>query len=94
MELHGKPEGVTGLDMDALNLLTTTITSASVPIKDIMTPLNKVSRLYLDTVLTESTLRNIFELGFSRIPIAHSKEHPLIIGILLTKSLLLVERNG
>jgi CBS domain containing-hemolysin-like protein len=36
----------------------------------------------------------IFELGFSRIPIAHSKEHTLIIGILLTKSLLLVERNG
>lgn len=36
----------------------------------------------------------IFQLGFSRIPIAFSKEHPLIIGILLTKSLLLVERNG
>jgi hypothetical protein len=38
--------------MDALNLLTTTITSSKVPIKDIMTPAAKVVRLFLDTKLT------------------------------------------
>jgi metal transporter CNNM len=92
--IHDKPDGVTGLDIDALNLLTTTINSSKTPIVEIVTPLNKVMRLFLDTKLTEETMVFIYELGFSRIPVALSKEHPLIIGILLTKSLLLVERNG
>lgn len=36
-------------------------------------------------------MRLINDLGFSRIPVALSEENPIIIGILLVKSLISVE---
>ena len=36
-------------------------------------------------------MRMINNLGFSRVPVALSEENPIIIGILLVKSLIAVE---
>ena len=38
-------------------------------------------------------MRLINDLGFSRIPVALSEENPLIVGILLVKSLISVESS-
>lgn len=74
--------------------MTNVIASSQVPISEICTSIRKVEKFNLDTRIDNATIEQVLELGFSRIPVNYSKNHQIIIGILLVKSLLLVERNG
>jgi CBS domain containing-hemolysin-like protein len=59
-----------------------------------LTPIYKVTSLYLDTKINAETIKKIEQIGFSRIPVAFSEEYPVIIGILLVKSLIVIEHKG
>ena len=65
----------------------------SVLVQEILTPIYRVDKLYLGTVLDQKVMRVINDRGFSRVPIALSVENPIIVGILLVKSLISVESN-
>jgi CBS domain containing-hemolysin-like protein len=64
-----------------------------VSIKEIFTPISKVHQLYLDTKFNSETINLILSLGVSRVPIALSQNYPVIIGVLIVKTLLGVEPN-
>jgi CBS domain containing-hemolysin-like protein len=53
-----------------------------------------VTELYLDTKINSETIKKIEQIGFSRIPVAFSEENPVIVGILLVKSLIVIEHKG
>ena len=55
---------------------------------DIMTGIEKVQILTLDTILSHTTLENIRRIGFSRIPVSFTADKKTIFGILLAKSLV------
>jgi Mg2+/Co2+ transporter CorC len=58
---------------------------------------DKFSRLYLSTKIDHETIKWILDLGFSRIPIAADDTESgsqLIVGILLAKNLLCVQKDG
>lgn len=50
--------------------------------------------LYLDTKFDQETTSKIVEAGFSRVPVAFSKEYPIVVGILLVKTVLAVEHTS
>jgi CBS domain containing-hemolysin-like protein len=66
----------------------------SVLVQEILTPIYRVDKLYLGTVLDQKVMRVINDRGFSRVPIALSEENPIIVGILLVKSLISVESSN
>ena len=66
----------------------------AVLVEEILTPIHRVDKLYLGTVLDKSKMRLINDRGYSRVPIALSEENPIIIGVLLVKSLISVELDG
>jgi CBS domain containing-hemolysin-like protein len=70
--------------------MTATLDMSEVMVWEILTPIQRVTKLYLGTVLDYKMLRLINDLGYSRIPVALSEENPIIISILLVKSLISV----
>jgi CBS domain containing-hemolysin-like protein len=75
-------------------MMTSAMTIGDVLIKNIYTSVSQVTKLYLDTEFDSSTINLILKAGFSRIPVAYSSKNQVIVGVLLVKSLLSVERNG
>ena len=69
----------------ALDLKTKTL-------KDVMTPINKVFMLNINQPLDESLKRQIYERGYSRIPIFEGTREN-IVGLLLTRDLILANLN-
>lgn len=47
--------------------------------------------LYLETKFDLETAQMINDCGFSRIPIAYSKGYPVVVGVLLVKTVLGVD---
>ena len=57
-------------------------------IGDVMTPINKIFMLDINTTLDEALKRTIYEQGYSRIPI-YEDDPENIIGILMSRDLIL-----
>ena len=55
---------------------------------DIMTGIDKVQILTLDTILSYAMLEKIRQNGFSRVPVSFTPDKKTIFGILLAKSLV------
>lgn len=56
---------------------------------EVMTPIDEVYMLEINTQLNHAMLREIYSKGFSRIPIfEHSKDN--IVGILMARDLILI----
>lgn len=91
---HERPTGVTGLDMAQIKVMTGAMSIGEAPINDIYTMISKVEMLYLDTLFDAGTVEKITQAGFSRIPVAYSKQYPVIVGVILVKKLLSVEIKG
>jgi CBS domain containing-hemolysin-like protein len=91
---HGMPDGVEGLDDSLTNMMTGALMIGEAKIQEILTPIYKVTELYLDTKINSETIKKIEQIGFSRIPVAFSEENPVIVGILLVKSLIVIEHKG
>ena len=85
------PAGVTGFDNKISRILTNAMTIQNAPITDIYTSTTDVFMVYLETRFDAQTIRQIQEAGFSRIPVAYSKNQPVVIGMLLVKTVLAVD---
>lgn len=58
-------------------------------VKSVMTPINKVYMLEINTKIDAQSMREIYKTGHSRIPVfEHNKDN--IIGILMARDLLLI----
>lgn len=47
--------------------------------------------VYLGSKFNQETVKKIVDAGFSRVPVAFSQEHPVVIGVLLVKTVLAQE---
>jgi len=63
-------------------------------IHDIYTPKSQVFQVFLDTKFTPELAHKISEEGFSRVPVAFSAEFPVIVGILLVKTCIMIDQRG
>lgn len=54
----------------------------------VMTPIQNIQTLPLNSTLDEELLSQIASIGYSRIPLSQTAEEKTIIGIFLTKSLV------
>ncbi|KAJ3049696.1 hypothetical protein HK097_009332 [Rhizophlyctis rosea] len=86
--LHAK-EGGGDLTTDEVMILQGTLGVHTKGVESVMTPLDKVEMLSTSTHLTRTELQQIILLGHSRLPI-FSDERTNVIGILLVKSLILL----
>ncbi|CAN3475004.1 protein Mam3p [Diutina catenulata] len=80
--------GVERLNQDEVTIISAVLDLKEKPVSEIMTPMNRVYTMSSDTVLDQSTVEEIFNAGFSRIPI-HLPGEPLnFVGMLLVRVLI------
>lgn len=85
--LH-KTMGVERLNQDEVTIISAVLDLKEKPVSHIMTPMNRVYTMSADTILNEQVVEEIFNAGFSRIPI-HLPNDPLnFIGMLLVRVLI------
>ncbi|KAG7191580.1 cell agglutination protein Mam3 [Scheffersomyces spartinae] len=85
--LH-KTMGVERLNQDEVTIISAVLDLKEKPVSAIMTPIDRVYTMSADTVLDEKTVDEIFQAGFSRIPV-HLPNEPLnFIGMLLVRVLI------
>mmetsp|Transcript_17252 Transcript_17252/g.56065 ORF Transcript_17252/g.56065 Transcript_17252/m.56065 type:complete len:874 (-) Transcript_17252:45-2666(-) len=78
------------LDTESGNVMKGALEMKEKPISDVMTPLEDVYMLPANTTLNFSTVRDIFEHGFSRVPVFKG-ERENIVGLLFVKDLIFVD---
>lgn len=80
--------GVERLNQDEVTIISAVLDLKEKPVLEIMTPMNRVFTMSSDTVLDQATVEEIFNAGFSRIPI-HLPNEPLnFVGMLLVRVLI------
>lgn len=85
--LH-KTMGVERLNQDEVTIISAVLDLKEKSVSHIMTPMDRVYTMSLDLILDEKTVEEIFNAGFSRIPI-HLPNEPLnFIGMLLVRVLI------
>lgn len=85
--LH-KTMGVERLNQDEVTIISAVLDLKEKPVSHIMTPIDRVYTMSADAILDEKTVEEIFNAGFSRIPI-HLPNEPLnFIGMLLVRVLI------
>lgn len=85
--LH-KTMGVERLNQDEVTIISAVLDLKEKSVSHIMTPMDRVYTMSSDMILDEATVEEIFNAGFSRIPI-HLPNEPLnFIGMLLVRVLI------
>ena len=80
------PKTIEGLDSSLVNMMTGVMSVEKINIQDILKGLcdiNKKYKFYLDTKVDETFIRQVTEIGYSRIPILHSEAYPFFVGVLI-----------
>lgn len=85
--LH-KTMGVERLNQDEVTIISAVLDLKEKPVSSIMTPMDRVYTMSADTILDERTVEEIFNAGFSRIPIHLPNEPMNFIGMLLVRVLI------
>lgn len=85
--LH-KTMGVERLNQDEVTIISAVLDLKEKPVAHIMTPMDRVYTMSADTILDEKTVEEIFNAGFSRIPINLPNEPMNFIGMLLVRVLI------
>ena len=87
-----KPEGAeeSGLNMDDATILTGVLEYKHMTVSDVMTDLDKVYMMDVETKMTFAVLMEIYKSGFTRIPVYEGSRANLV-GILFTKDLILID---
>lgn len=80
------------LNPDERKLMTAALEIQDKKAKTIMTPMNKIYLLDINTKLTEEKIHEIYLQGFSRIPIFDGKRDN-VVGILLVRDLLVINNK-
>ncbi|KAI5952539.1 MAM3 [Candida jiufengensis] len=85
--LH-KTMGVERLNQDEVTIISAVLDLKEKSVSSIMTPMDRVYTMSADTLLDEKTVEEIFNAGFSRIPIHLPNEPNNFIGMLLVRVLI------
>lgn len=85
--LH-KTMGVERLNQDEVTIISAVLDLKEKPVSNIMTPIDRVYTMSADAILDEKTVEEIFNAGFSRIPIYLPNEPMNFIGMLLVRVLI------
>lgn len=85
--LH-KTMGVERLNQDEVTIISAVLDLKEKTVADIMTPMDCVYTMSSDSILDEATVEEIFNAGFSRIPIHLPNEPSNFIGMLLVRVLI------
>lgn len=85
--LH-KTMGVERLNQDEVTIISAVLDLKEKPVSSIMTPMDRVYTMSADALLDEKTVEEIFNAGFSRIPIHLPNEPTNFIGMLLVRVLI------
>ncbi|KAG7704327.1 hypothetical protein KL914_004314 [Ogataea haglerorum] len=85
--LH-KTMGVERLNQDEVTIISAVLDLKEKPVCAIMTPIDKVYTLPSDRILDEEVVEEIFNAGFSRIPIHLPGEPTNFVGMLLVRILI------
>ncbi|ODV95451.1 hypothetical protein PACTADRAFT_50171 [Pachysolen tannophilus NRRL Y-2460] len=80
--------GVERLNQDEVTIISAVLDLKEKSVGSIMTPIDKVFTMSADTILNETTVDEIFNSGFSRIPIHLPNEPKNFIGMLLVRVLI------
>lgn len=85
--LH-KTMGVERLNQDEVTIISAVLDLKEKAVAQIMTPIDRVYTMPSDMILDEKTVEEIFNAGFSRIPIHLPNEPTNFIGMLLVRVLI------
>ncbi|QLL34409.1 hypothetical protein HG536_0G02700 [Torulaspora globosa] len=80
--------GVERLSQDEVTIISAVLDLKEKKVREIMTPIENVFTISADTVLDEKHVAEIFDSGFSRIPIYLPNEPTNFIGMLLVRILI------
>lgn len=80
--------GVERLNQDEVTIINAVLDLKGKAVGEVMTPMEKVYTLPSDTILDEDTVEEIFNGGFSRIPIHLPGEPTNFVGMLLVRILI------
>lgn len=90
VELHTHESS--NIDSDEIRIMKGSLTFSDKPVKNIMTPWDKVYAISENEVLDEELRSEIHKEGFSRIPVFHNNKNT-IVGVLFTKDLIISKNN-
>lgn len=80
--------GTERLNIDEVTIISAVLDLKAKPVAEIMTPIEKVYALPSNRILDEDTVEEIFNAGFSRIPIYYPGEPQNYVGMLLVRILI------
>ncbi|OBA19938.1 DUF21-domain-containing protein [Metschnikowia bicuspidata var. bicuspidata NRRL YB-4993] len=80
--------GVERLNQDEVTIISAVLDLKEKPVSQIMTPINRVYTMPSNKILDEKTVEEIFNAGFSRIPIHIPGEPMNFVGMLLVRVLI------
>lgn len=80
--------GTERLNIDEVTIISAVLDLKAKPVSEIMTPIEKVYTLPSDKILDEKTVEEIFNKGYSRIPIYLPGEPTNFVGMLLVRILI------
>ena len=89
LELHMASEEITTEDQ---TLLSSALKFSEKRAETIMTPLKDAFSISVTDVLNFSVLRDIYQSGYTRIPVYHNRRD-CIVGVIFAKDLILVDPN-
>ncbi|KDO23116.1 hypothetical protein SPRG_11960 [Saprolegnia parasitica CBS 223.65] len=87
LEIHLKQKM---LDVDEINIMKGALQYKATPVARVMTPIASVYTLSSSTLLTRDVLEEMYQSGFSRIPV-WTRDINDIIGVVLVKDLIFVD---
>ncbi|KAG0681892.1 hypothetical protein C6P40_003811 [Pichia californica] len=76
------------LNIDEVTIISAVLDLKAKPVSEIMTPIKKVYTLPSDKILDEKTVEEIFNKGYSRIPVHLPGEPTNFVGMLLVRILI------
>lgn len=95
VEVHDKKQHLGGdLSLDEVRVITGALDATAKTARQVMTPLDKAFMLPADAVLTEDVFSTICRRGHSRIPIHRPGSREEVLGVLLAKDLLMIDKTS
>ncbi|CAL5220421.1 g2433 [Coccomyxa viridis] len=95
LDIHGIDYGLGGdLSEDEITVIRGALDLSHKTATSCMTPLDKVFMLSADAVVDEAVLLAILESGHSRVPVHKPGSREDVIGIIIVKELILVEKEA
>ncbi|KAK9820015.1 hypothetical protein WJX72_005166 [[Myrmecia] bisecta] len=94
VDIHGHHEGLGGnLSTDEINIIRGALDMTNKTADQCMTPLDKVFMLSASDLVDEETLGRILDSGHSRIPVHTPGNRRAILGLILVKELIMVDKS-